>query len=45
MTLVTRHNVQDNYYHFLEKYVDRLYATHLQNDNIPRELLDDDTAV
>jgi sugar phosphate isomerase/epimerase len=37
---------QDNYYHFLEKYVDRLYATHLQDtDSIPRELLDDDTAV
>ena len=38
-TLICR----DNYYYFLEKYADRLYATHLQDtDSIPEELADDD---
>lgn len=37
---------QDNYYLFLEKYHDRLYATHLQDtDSIEPEKLDDDIAV
>lgn len=37
---------RDNYYYFLEKYCDRLYATHLQDtDSIPEELTDDDTQV
>lgn len=37
---------QDNYYELLEKYHDRLYATHLQDtDSLPREDLDDDKKV
>lgn len=37
---------RDNYYYFLEKYCDRLYATHLQDtDSIPEELADDDAQV
>lgn len=37
---------QDNYYLFLEKYHDRLYATHLQDtDSIVPEKLDDDIAI
>lgn len=37
---------QDNYYELLEKYYDRLYATHLQDtDSIPREDLDNDEKV
>lgn len=37
---------RDNYYYFLEKYLDRLYATHLQDtDSIPEELADDDGEV
>lgn len=36
----------DNYYIFLEKYYDRLFATHLQDtDSISPEKLDDDCAV
>jgi sugar phosphate isomerase/epimerase len=37
---------QDDYYYFLKKYNDRLFATHLQDtDSIPRELLNDDGEV
>lgn len=37
---------QDNYYLFLEKYHDRLYATHLQDtDSVDPAKLDDDVAV
>lgn len=37
---------RDNYYHFLDKYNDRLYATHLQdNDSISEDLADNDTEV
>lgn len=37
---------RDNYYYFLEKYCDRLYATHLQDTNsIPEELADNETEI